>query len=134
LKTLLCIVYAAFTSAAAHAATTGKALPTPNATTALVYYFGFDIDTNAGLHKEQVEEDGCIYTLTKQDFLTSLTSPSKTDAAFNSLDVKAEVKFSTDTSYLIDYDGHVSLKGRRFLIDKKTFVQMLHPVFKGCRK
>jgi hypothetical protein len=121
-------------SAAAHAASTEKAVPAPTATPALVYYFAFDIDTNAGLHKEQVEEDGCIYTVAKQDFLKSLAPLSKTDTPFNSLDVKAEVKFSTDASYLIDFEGHVSLNGRQFVIDKKTFVRMLHPVFKGCRK
>lgn len=119
----------------AHASdTVKKALSAPTETTALVYYFGFDIDTIAGLHKEQVEEDGCIYTVAKSEFLKALAHPSKTNAPCNKLVVKAEVKFSPGTSYLIDIDGHVSLNDQQYVIDKKTFAGMLHQVFKGCRK
>jgi len=135
LKTYLLILCASLIAFSAHASDTiKKALPAPTETTALVYYFGFDIDTIAGLHKEQVEEYGCIYTVAKSEFLKALTPASKTDAPYNKLVVKAEVKFSPDTSYLIDIDGHVSLNDQQYVIDKRTFARMLHQVFKGCRK
>jgi hypothetical protein len=117
-----------------HAASAKKRVAAPTATTALVYYFDFDIDTNAGLHQEQVEEDGCVYTVAKSEFLKALVPASKVDAPYNKFVVKAVVKFSSDESYLVDIDGHVSLNKRQFLIDKKVFVTMLQPVFKGCRK
>jgi len=135
LKTYLLTLCASLIAFGAHASGTAKkALPAPTETTALVYYVGFDIDTLAGLHKEQVEEDGCIYTVAKTEFLKALIPPSKTDTPFNKLIVKAEVKFSPDTSYLIDMDGHVGMNDQQYVIDKKTFAGMLHQVFKGCRK
>jgi hypothetical protein len=92
----------------------------------LVYYFGFEIERITGIPEHQMEDHGCLYKISREDFEKSLlTDPEETkNLQYEKLDVRAKVVFA-DKYYFISRAGVVNTGKGYVLLDKKKFVDHL---------
>lgn len=97
----------------------------------LVYYFGFEIERITGIPEHQMEEYGCLYKISREDFEKSLLTDIGTtkNLQYNKLDVRAKVLFAKK-HYFIDHSGVVSTGTGHVSLDKKKFVSHLTPIQK----
>jgi len=92
----------------------------------LVYYFEFEIERITGIPEHQMEDHGCLYKISREDFEKSLlTDPETTkNIQYEKLDVRAKVVFA-DKYYFISRAGVVNTGKDYVLLDKKMFVSHL---------
>lgn len=92
--------------------------------TGVARYYGFDIERITGLLEQEIDEYGCRFEISKQDFDRAVLSRAPAQA-YNPNDVRAKVVFGSKTIY-IDKSG-VARKpgGPEFLVDKAAFVKAL---------
>ncbi|MDR3324039.1 MAG: lysophospholipase [Zoogloeaceae bacterium] len=103
-------------------------------TRGIAYYFGFEIERATGIPEAQMEQYGCRYTLTRKDFLVSLTEDKTAtyDQTRGRFNVRAKVMFPGEAPWFISYDGLGRQEARFFIADKQKFRASL--TFVGCKK
>lgn len=95
----------------------------------LVYYFGFDIERITGIPESQIEDYGCLFKITQNNFQESLSAAEGGATKYNKLDVRAKAVFG-NKQYFLDRSGIVRTGDRYFSLNKKSFVSHLLPVRK----
>jgi hypothetical protein len=92
----------------------------------LVYYFGFEIERATGIPEHQMEDHGCLYKISREDFEKSLLTDKEAakNLHYEKLDVRAKVIFP-DRTYFISRAGVVNTGRNYVLLDKKKFVDRL---------
>ena len=101
----------------------------------LVYYFGFEIQRITGIPEHQMEDHGCLYKISREDFEKSLLTDTEAtkNLQYEKLDVRAKVVFA-DKYYFISRAGVVNTGKGYVLLDKKKFVSHLVPIKKCLTK
>ena len=101
----------------------------------LVYYFGFEIERITGIPEHQMEEYGCLYKISREDFEKSLLADTEAtkNLRYNKLDVRAKVVFAKKY-YFVDRTGVVSTGTGYALLDKKNFTSHLTLIRKCSTK
>ena len=100
----------------------------PNAV--VIYYYGFEIERFTGIHEEEIEELGCLYTASEDKIKQSLSLLDGDTAEYRSFDVRAQIQMDGMT-YFVDRSGTVRQEDRFFVMDKAIFVDALELV-KPC--
>jgi hypothetical protein len=97
----------------------------------LVYYFGFEVERITGIPENQIEQYGCKFSISRNDFEQSLlTAPDQVaNIQYNKLDIRAKAIF-LDKQYFIDRAGVVSDGQRYVLLNKVKFASHLKSVGK----
>jgi hypothetical protein len=92
----------------------------------LVYYFGFEIERITGIPEHQMEDHGCLYKISREDFEKSLLTDKEStkNPHYEKLDVRAKIIFS-DRHYFVSRAGVVNTGKGYVLLDKKKFVDHL---------
>jgi hypothetical protein len=101
----------------------------------LVYYFGFEIQRITGIPEHQMEDHGCLYKISREDFEKSLLTDNEStkNLHYEKLDVRAKIIFS-DRHYYISRAGVVNTGKGYVLLDKKKFVDHLVSLKKCMNK
>ena len=92
----------------------------------LVYYFGFEIERITGISEHQMEDHGCLYKISQEDFEKSLLTDKESikNLHYEKLDIRAKIIFS-DRHYFVSRAGVVNTGKGYVLLDKKKFVDHL---------
>ena len=92
----------------------------------LVYYFGFEIQRITGIPEHQMEDHGCLYKISREDFEKSLLTDKESikNLHYEKLDIRAKIIFS-DRHYFVSRAGVVNTGKGYVLLDKKKFVDHL---------
>ena len=92
----------------------------------LVYYFGFEIERITGIPEHQMEDHGCLYKISREDFEKSLLTDKESikNLHYEKLDIRAKIIFS-DRHYFVSRAGVVNTGKGYVLLDKKKFVDHL---------
>lgn len=94
---------------------------------AVIYYYGFEIERITGIHEEEIEKLGCVYSAGSDSIESALTRADKGDARYDRRDVRAKIEMH-GKSYFVDRDGVTRQGDQYFQLDKALFVEAIELV------
>ena len=98
-----------------------------------VIYYSFDLQPIAGIPEKSLEEIGCKYTISSQDFEKSITDINEFSKKikYNEYDIRAKVIINDKKSIIIDQNGYI--KGNETKrIQKILFTSKLKRKLERC--
>jgi hypothetical protein len=94
----------------------------------VVHYFDFEIERYSGLRESDMEKYGCIYIITRDDFLHTIKKQT-IKSLYHRYDIRAKVVFPNEKPYFISRDG-ISRHGNNFYsVDKNKFEEYLKLIY-----
>ena len=104
----------------------------PNAVEGTVYYFGFEIERITGILEQEMEKNGCLYSISRQKFTSLLQEDIALGQKYNRRNVRAKVAFENEEPYFVSRQGVVRQGRKFFTLGKRDFVRSLSPVKGKC--
>jgi len=87
----------------------------------VIYYYGFEIERITGIHEEEIEELGCVYSADSNSIESALMAVNSSDAKYDRRDVRAKIEMH-GKSYFVDRAGFARQGDNYFQLDKVRFV------------
>ncbi len=97
---------------------------------AVVYYYGFEIERITGIHEEEIEELGCVYSANSDSIESVLAKADSSDVDFDRRDIRAKIEMR-GKSYFVDRAGIARQGDNYFRLDKVQFVASI-TLFGSC--
>lgn len=88
---------------------------------AVIYYYGFEIERITGIHEEEIQELGCLFSAKSDSIENALVKVNASDANYERRDVRAKIEMH-GKPYFVDRAGIVRQGDDYFQLDKAWFV------------
>lgn len=96
-------------------------------TEVVIYFYGFEIERITGIHEEEIEELGCVYSADSHSIESALTIVSSIDANYDRRDIRAKIEMHGE-SYFVDRAGIARQADDYFRLDKAQFIAAIAQV------
>ena len=94
---------------------------------AIINYYGFEIERITGIHEEEIEQLGCLFSARLESIENALVRVNSSDANYKRSDVRAKIEMH-GKPYFVDRAGIVRQGDDYFQLDRAQFVASISSV------